>query len=130
VLSALAHGAGPERDAVLDALGAALNLIDQDHAFLYADVVLGALRAGPDHQEVLMHAIARRYGNQSDFARHYFSQGEARGEARAVLAILTARGIDVADQARERIAACTDIERLDTWIQRAVTATTVDDLFT
>jgi hypothetical protein len=69
----------------------------------------------------------------SDFARRYFDQGEAKGqakgEARAVLAVLDARGIEVPDELRERIAGCTDLEQLDTWVRRAATARTAQDLF-
>jgi hypothetical protein len=45
VLSALAHGGGPEQVGVLKALLAALDVVDHDRADLYADVVLEALPA-------------------------------------------------------------------------------------
>jgi len=57
------------------------------------------------------------------------AEGEARGEARAVLAVLDARGIEVPDPEREDITGCTDLDQLDTWIRRAVTANKVQDLF-
>jgi hypothetical protein len=53
----------------------------------------------------------------------------ARGEARAVLAALDARGIEVPDPVREDILGCTDLNQLDTWIRYAVTASKVQDLF-
>jgi len=69
----------------------------------------------------------------SEFARRYFDQGEAegqaKGEAKAVLAVLEARGIDVPAELRERITTCTDLEQLDTWVRRAATAGTAQDLF-
>jgi hypothetical protein len=41
---------------------------------LNADVVLGVPSStARDYQEDLMHAIARRHGYQSEFARRYFS---------------------------------------------------------
>ncbi|MFC7479935.1 hypothetical protein ACFQX7_07655 [Luedemannella flava] len=46
-----------------------------------------------------------------------------------MLAVLEARGIDVPATARDRIADCTDLDQLDTWIRRAATATTADELF-
>lgn len=64
----------------------------------------------------------------SSLAQWFVARGEARGEARAVLAILDARDITVPDDARARIAACTDLVQLDTWVRRAVTARTIDDL--
>jgi hypothetical protein len=111
---------------------AALENVDRDHANLYADVVLAALPAAArDYLEALMTTTTHRY--QSDFARRYFDQGEARGEARgeakAVLAFLDARGIEVPDEFRERIVGCTDLDQLDTWVRRAATADKIHDLF-
>ena len=75
----------------------------------------------------------RTWKYKSDFARrHYgrgFADGFAKGATRAVLAYLSARGIDVPEAARDRIRRCTDLEQLDTWISRVVTVTTVDELF-
>jgi hypothetical protein len=57
------------------------------------------------------------------------ARGEARGKARAVVAFLAARGVDIPDDAREQITACTDLGQLETWILRAATATTLKELF-
>lgn len=73
------------------------------------------------------------YEYKSDFARRYYGQGHeegrAEGEARALLGFLEARGIGVPDDARERIMRCTDLDQLETWVRRAVTVSTVEDLF-
>lgn len=69
------------------------------------------------------------YEYKSDFARRYFSQGKTEGEAQALLTLLAARGIQVPDDARERITGCTDLDQLDTWIRRAASADSVSDLF-
>ncbi len=128
VLSALAHGSGPDQPAVFEALLTALDVVDHDHANLYADVVLSVLpTAARNYLEALMTTTTRQY--QSDFARRYFGEGEATGEARALLAVLDARGIEVPDEVRADIVGCTDIDQLDTWIRRAATAGTVADLF-
>jgi flagellar biosynthesis/type III secretory pathway protein FliH len=140
VLSAMAHGGRAGEKGVFDALLAALEEIDQDHADLYTDIVLAALpEAIRDYLEALMSATAirARYGYQSDFARRYYAEGEAKGkaegeakgEAKAVLAFLDARGIEVPDPVREDIIGCTDLDQLDTWIRRAATATKVQELF-
>ncbi|MEV0159237.1 hypothetical protein [Nonomuraea fuscirosea] len=63
------------------------------------------------------------------FVRELVEYGEARGEARAVLVILDRREISVPLAARQRILACADQETLETWIARALTATSVDELF-
>jgi hypothetical protein len=86
------------------------------------------------HLEALMTTM---YEYQSDFVRKYVHQGraegraegEAKGEAKALLAVLAARGLAVPDDARDRIAACTDLDQLEGWIRRAVTAESIADLF-
>lgn len=57
------------------------------------------------------------------------ARGELRGEARALLAVLAARRLNVDENARARVQACTDASTLDRWVTRAVTAATLDDVF-
>jgi hypothetical protein len=57
------------------------------------------------------------------------AEGEARGEAKSVLAVLEARGIAVTEAQRERILQCPDLERLSTWVRKAVTLGDVNELF-
>ncbi|GAA2583367.1 hypothetical protein GCM10010399_11490 [Dactylosporangium fulvum] len=66
--------------------------------------------------------------HQSNFARRYFSAGEAHGEVSAVLAILDARGVEIPEQIRAEIAGCTDLDRLDSWIRQAATADKIQNL--
>jgi hypothetical protein len=74
---------------------------------------------------------------QSDFVRRFVLKGRAEGMAwgmaegmaRAVLAVLEARGIAVPDDARARITECSDLDQLETWVRRAVTAASMRDLF-
>ncbi|MGI9000422.1 MAG: hypothetical protein ACR2GH_02020 [Pseudonocardia sp.] len=148
VLSALAHGGDPKRSGVLDAVVVALARVDPDRGGLYCDLVLAVLpEAAQRYLEGLM--ATGTYEYRSDFARRYFfegraegeaagraegeaagkEEGKAEGEARAVLAVLDARGIDVPSDTRTRIAECLDLDQLDTWVRRAVTAETVHDLF-
>ena len=127
VLSALAHGALPDPTPVFEALLTALDAIDHDHANLYTDLVFAVLPAAArDCLEELMTTTSHQY--QSEFARRYFSQGEARGEAKALLAILDARGIAVPGDIRARISGCADLDQLDAWIRRAATAHKIQDL--
>jgi hypothetical protein len=70
---------------------------------------------------------------RSEFVRKFVHQGRAEGraegEATAVLAVLAGRGIEVPDDVQARITGCTDLEQLETWIRRAATADSVQDLF-
>jgi predicted transposase YdaD len=89
--------------------------------------------------------MASGYEYQSDFAKKYVAQGEAKGraegeaegraagkaegEANALLHVLAARRLTVSDAQRARILACTDLDTLTRWIERAVTAETTDAVF-
>jgi hypothetical protein len=77
-----------------------------------------------------MSTTSHRY--RSDFARRYFDQGRAEGKAEgkavAVLTILDDRGVAVPEVKRAEIEQCTDMQQLDTWLHRALTARTIVDL--
>ena len=55
-------------------------------------------------------------------------EGVAKGRAEYVLRTLTVRGIHVDAQARQRILSCMDLATLDRWFERALGATTLDDV--
>lgn len=57
------------------------------------------------------------------------AEGEARGEAKGVLRVLEVRGLNVSDESRARISACTDLDRLNDWLDRAGTVEHAEDLF-
>ncbi|MBB2911860.1 putative transposase YdaD [Streptosporangium becharense] len=77
----------------------------------------------------------------SPFAREHYGRGLEEGKAegkvegkaeeaaRLVLLVLAARGLEVPDDVRTQIAACTDLARLESWATRAATAQTLHDLF-
>jgi hypothetical protein len=129
VLSAMAHGADiDDGTKVLAAFVASLRTISDNQANLYTDVVLMTLpEAARANLEELM--ATGTYEYQSDFARRYYGQGRVEGEATALLGFLQARGIDVPDDSHERIMQCTDLEQFATWIPRAATISTIDELF-
>jgi hypothetical protein len=138
VLSALAHGAKPRRCEIFPALLAALKKVGKDHERLYYDLVFAGLPEAAQHDlEELLMTMTANSEFRSDFLRNFAderraegqAEGEAKGEARAVFTVLAARDIDVPDDARARIAGCTDLAQLETWVHRAVTATSVNDLF-
>ena len=77
----------------------------------------------------------------SPFAKEHFGRGKAEGRAEGraegiaatraedVLTVLGARNLDLTDAERERIAGCTDLRQLETWVGRAVTVEKTSDLF-
>lgn len=58
------------------------------------------------------------------------AEGEAQGEARLLLRVLAARGILVPADIRNRVSTCTDTRELDAWFDRAISATTLGEVFT
>ena len=57
------------------------------------------------------------------------AKGEATGRARSVLDNLKLRGLDVPDDVRDRILACTDLALLDGWFARSLSVHEARDLF-
>jgi hypothetical protein len=124
MLSAMAHYAVPE---VLEALAAAI-ATDFEHGHVYSELIWAVLSgAARAKWERLVTATTWEY--QSPFARKYYGEGKAEGEAAGILTVLHARGIDVPDAVRERVQSCDDIEQLETWLRRAATAQTIGDVF-
>jgi hypothetical protein len=85
------------------------------------------------------------YQYQSEFARKYFSlgqaegeargeaqgkaRGEARGKAQLLLKLLRFKGFAVAPELTDRIESCQDLAQLDRWAELTLTATGLDDIF-
>jgi hypothetical protein len=136
LLSALAHG--KTDPATLDAaITAIAPLEDAQQSRAYFDLLRYHVKGALDRAlERLMATTEHKY--LSDFARKYYDEGEAqgeakgeaRGEARALLQILAARGLEVSDDARAQVLACQDLARLDAWLARALTATSVAEVLT
>ncbi len=130
-------------DAAFAALTAAAGLDDRRRG-LYADLVWGALNEAT-RQAIEARMAQSEYQYQSEFARTYFAQGEASGEAKgrvegeakgraegkakAVLTVLATRGLRVTAAQRERVLGCTDLEQREGWVRRAVTVKTTTELF-
>jgi hypothetical protein len=140
VLSALAHGGRQDGGKTLETLVDAYRALDADHRALYHDVVSATL---PQAARLYLEALVKlkNYEYQSDFARHYFGQGkaegmaegkvvgEAEGVAKAILAVLSARGVCVSPDVRARILGCGDLAQLETLVKRAGVVSTVEKLF-
>jgi hypothetical protein len=104
---------------------------------VHADVVrIAPGEAARAALEALMQSPERREF-QSEFARKYTSLGKAEGKvegrteeaARAVLAVLEARGLSPSAEQRARVLASTNLDELELWIRRAATVSSADELF-
>jgi hypothetical protein len=63
------------------------------------------------------------------FVDRLLAEGETKGEARTILRVLAARGLQVPTTVREQVLSCTDASQLETWADRAATATSVQQVF-
>jgi hypothetical protein len=57
------------------------------------------------------------------------AEGKAEGEAHLVVRVLSARGLQPSAEIREQVLSCTDTSQLETWVQRAATAASIDEVF-
>lgn len=73
--------------------------------------------------EELMRSLPR-----DDFIDGMIDQGALR-KARQMLLQLLGERLSVPDDVRERIETCTDAATVDTWFARAITATSLDEVF-
>ena len=57
------------------------------------------------------------------------AEGEAKGEAKAVLKIMDARRLAASEEQRQQVMSCTDVVQLELWLDRAITAATAYEVF-
>jgi hypothetical protein len=129
-LCALAHGS-EEPELVLEAA----KLFDElpgERGALLLELVLSAL---PEKTRKVLEEIMQsgHYEYKSEYLRGLLERGRTEGRAEgaraALLAVLAARGITPSDGGRARIEACTEVDVLQCWTTRAVSATHEDEVF-
>jgi hypothetical protein len=135
--SAMTHGKGRGAAAVLKPLAAALGTTDTDSAGMLAQFVESCLvdaQAKQIWKELMMpvnyffrHEVAEKVREQA--REEGIEEGVEKERASMVLRILDWRGIAVPDFVRDRVRACSDLDQLEVWAQRAVRATKAEDLF-
>lgn len=139
VFSALAHANDPALPAILEALATALATIGgetaQDWAE-YTEVGLADTQSRAFWRHLMTLRPSRFPGSGTLIEETRIkgrtegrTEGLAEGRAEDILRILDLRAIDIPEAARERITGCTDLELLGTWFDRALTATTAEELF-
>lgn len=65
----------------------------------------------------------------SEGTARQFAVSEAKGKAEALLTVLRARGLTVSGTVERQVRDCTDLGRLDRWLERAVVVRFAEDLF-
>ncbi|MFB7595502.1 hypothetical protein [Streptomyces sp. NPDC056160] len=132
-LAAITHAAGPYIGAILEALSTALRDVPED----VADPIIEFTAQGLGNRPA-KHLWRNLVAVDLSFYKSYISeeirdegreQGRAQGRAEDILLVLEQRGIDVSEEAHSRVTGCDDPDILRTWLLRAVTAATVDEVF-
>ncbi|KFE68652.1 hypothetical protein [Hyalangium minutum] len=140
VLSAMAHGREEVGMAVAQTVMNALGDLDTERVRLYVDLAMSSLsEAARGALEALMQS--GKYEYQSEFARKYVAQGREEGlreglqqgryegERAALLEVLNARGLQVDETTLHRIMGCSDLAQLKSWLRKAATAQSTQELF-
>ncbi|MBO0822270.1 MAG: hypothetical protein J2P27_00230 [Actinobacteria bacterium] len=77
---------------------------------------------------VALEALVRT-AHKVDWLDRLDADARAKQGGQMVLRILAARGIAVTDDMRDRVLGCSDLDQLETWADKAATATSLSDVF-
>jgi len=146
VLAALANSDSTHVQDAFPALGAALANVGDTRSVSYYDIVAAGLppAVSQDWRTYMTSTVKHRF--LSDHLRTLeaeaierglergleqgLEQGRRQEAAEAVLAVLAARSFTVPARAKKKIRSTTDLQVLNTWLQKAATATSIDDVLT
>ncbi|MFD6162776.1 hypothetical protein ACFWF7_23135 [Nocardia sp. NPDC060256] len=136
-LSAMTHAKDPCIDAILKSLAAALRGIDEEDAYVFAELTelgLGNSQAAETWRHLMSLDPSFFRSETSQRLREEgrtvgLAEGETKAVVRNILRVLERRGFVVDDEVRHRITSCTDLDVLDGWLDQSVTVTTVAELF-
>jgi len=125
-------GSEPGARRVLDAMASA-EVSDADRLRMTAII----LRLASDAARQILEAMMTTSEYEKTFVERIHDQGIAEGEAKGkaegkaedVLKLLDARGLSLSKEQRQRVTSCTDPAQLDLWFERAITVTTVAEVF-
>jgi hypothetical protein len=146
VLSAMAHGNGPQGLAVLLAAFQALGRLDHEHAAVYFQIIWNVLREPMQRalEALVMERQTEGKATFPPFAQQLIDrgiregelkgkregrlEGELKGKRDALLRLLARAGIALTEDERTRIQMCTDIATLDRWVDNVIGAKTAADV--
>ncbi|MCP3769431.1 MULTISPECIES: hypothetical protein [unclassified Streptomyces] len=135
-LSAIVHSQSPRATAILETLARGLVSFEPSTTKYWFEVVEVGLESTPTRKswrKLMQNVVTHFPGHGTLFEEKYLegrAEGEAKGEAKGILRVLEVRGLVVSDGTRERILTCTDLDRLNDWLDRSGTVERAEDLFT
>lgn len=138
VFSAMTHGSDPDIAVILEALATALGSTDGETVDYFSELLEIGLGEGPAREtwRKLM-AVGTYFPGRGTIVEESYLKGEEKGvekgvekgRAQDILRLLEKRGVPTSDAVRARITDCTDLDALDRWFDRAITATDAQALF-
>lgn len=138
LLSAVAHGNGPNGLDVIQAFSRALDRLDRELAAAYFQIVYTALREPMRNalEAMVMERQAETKATFPPLMQKLIDRGELEGEirgkldgARGILLRLVAQaGIALSDDDRARVQACADLATLERWVDNVRDAKTAADV--
>ncbi|MFC9755584.1 hypothetical protein [Streptomyces sp. NPDC056921] len=129
-LAAITHADNPDVGAILKTLSAALRDTPEAIADPIVELTAQGLGNRPAAQQWRNLVAVDLSFYKSPLSEEIRDEGRAEGRAEGLLLVLEARGIALADGTREKITSCDDPQLLRQWLNRAATATTIEDVFT
>jgi hypothetical protein len=133
VLAAITHSRSGQINGILEALAEALDTIEPSTASVMAELTEAGLgnTDGLPIWRALMTTTTYPYVSQlrSLGREEGREEGREQGRAEAVVVVLDARHIEIADADRERILACRDSGTLTAWLGRAALIADISELF-
>lgn len=135
VLSVIAHGQGDVETAmaIADAATTAISQLPEDQRLLYSLLVQSNLSAAA-RKAIEMHPRLEKFLTETQRQQLQQSraegraQGRAEGEAAALLKILARRGLEPTPEQQRRITECTELAVLERWIDRSLSAGSIDEV--
>jgi hypothetical protein len=134
VLSAVAHGNGPNGRAVIETALVALGRLDAEHAAVYFHIIWNALREPMRRalEALVMERQAEKKMTFPPFMQRLIDDGtragELKGRREALFRLVARAGITLTEDDRARIAACDDPATLDRWVTNVLGAKTAADV--
>ncbi|MER8083996.1 hypothetical protein ABTZ57_02220 [Streptomyces sp. NPDC094048] len=137
MLAAITHAGDPDIGAILKSLSTALRDVPETIANPIVELTAQGLGNRPAAQQ-WRNLVAVDLSFYKSFMSEEIrdegrtegrAEGRAEGIARGILLFLEQSGVDVPDEARERILGCTDLDVLSRWLLRAPGAASVEDVF-
>ncbi|MEV8284284.1 hypothetical protein [Streptomyces niveus] len=128
-LSAITHADDPDIGAILKSLSAALREAPESLAGPLVELTAQGLGKRPAAEQWRNLVAVDLSFYTSPLSEEIRDEGRAQQAARMLLLALERRGVAVSDEARERITSCDDVDLLEQWHGRAITAASAEEIF-